>query len=598
MAFGVIDPLTWAEVLGSLPAGASVYQLTTNQNGKQVTTKAVPSDYQLQPGDAIEVVMADGSHILRHVNQRGDDLDNPVVIKAAPKAAQDKPDVRNFGTTANPDWRQYNQTSKTWEPLTGVGNAPKPAIDAKTQAMAESAAQKIRAGIKPTQAELAALNMVRDAAGVQGAPGGTAGSGGSGGNGYVFPLVGWHGTVSPHGAPDAIGGSDLMAPLGTPVVAMRGGKVLSAGWDTLGGNSVLIQGDDGNQYYYAHLHDTPLVSAGDMVATGQSLGIVGNTGNAAGGPTHLHIGIGPTISTGAGPHGGIGEGFDAVSLLKAAQSGGAVPPSGFGLGGVGTTNRYQHVTVGGKEYIFDPATGKLSDSGVGAPQKPDLLERNGKTYQYDPTTDAWLPVKGLPDDTSGNKALAAIQQQYDTITYIQQQLASGLMNPSDASAYLGAVKQQTAAALAGTTPFDIYKEDLTNRYQQAQVGRDILNNQMTATDNLVKTLMPDKTFGLAGNGSTGGTNPYGLAQAMVGEAGGDVGPQPVSATAKALIDLLNPSNPQPTIGSSTAAALGPSMPGGSLPVGPIPGTENDGPAAPPPLQPGTGPADNTLREAA
>jgi murein DD-endopeptidase MepM/ murein hydrolase activator NlpD len=49
------------------------------------------------------------------------------------------------------------------------------------------------------------------------------------------------------------GASDLFAPRGTPVVAMRGGEVVSVGTeatDQYGGNNVLIQGDDGLTYYY------------------------------------------------------------------------------------------------------------------------------------------------------------------------------------------------------------------------------------------------------------------------------------------------------------------------------------------------------------
>jgi hypothetical protein len=42
--------------------------------------------------------------------------------------------------------------------------------------------------------------------------------------------------------------------------------------------------------YYAHL-DRQLVSAGDIVNVGDTLGLVGNTGNARGTPPHLHFGI-------------------------------------------------------------------------------------------------------------------------------------------------------------------------------------------------------------------------------------------------------------------------------------------------------------------
>lgn len=136
----------------------------------------------------------------------------------------------------------------------------------------------------------------------------------------VFPVVGYTDKVQDHWG-SVKGGSDLMAPRGTPVVAMEGGKVLESGWNDVGGNSVLIQGKDGNQYYYAHFDKAPSVKVGDVVESGTFLGPVGNTGDAQGGPTHLHIGIGPDIKLGADKYGGTGGDFDAVSLLNQAQSG-------------------------------------------------------------------------------------------------------------------------------------------------------------------------------------------------------------------------------------------------------------------------------------
>jgi hypothetical protein len=122
------------------------------------------------------------------------------------------------------------------------------------------------------------------------------------------------------------GAADLFAPAGTPVVAAMGGTVTDAGYSKIGGNYVQIQGQDGNQYYYAHLQDTPLVKAGQQVGPGAQLGGVGDTGNAKGTGTHLHFGAGPSILEGTGPAGGAGGGgFDAVGHLRAALAG-PVPP--------------------------------------------------------------------------------------------------------------------------------------------------------------------------------------------------------------------------------------------------------------------------------
>jgi|SRR5215471_478510 len=142
----------------------------------------------------------------------------------------------------------------------------------------------------------------------------------------VFPLPGWKGTVSPHwGVAGNLGGSDLMAPVGTPVVSMVTGKVVftstQATAPTSGGNSVEILGQDGLSYYYAHMLNPVGLKAGDTVVAGQSLGVVDNTGDAAHTASHLHIGIGKGILTGVGPTGGLGGGgYNAVGRLQALEN--------------------------------------------------------------------------------------------------------------------------------------------------------------------------------------------------------------------------------------------------------------------------------------
>ena len=85
-------------------------------------------------------------------------------------------------------------------------------------------------------------------------------------------------------------GNDLFAPGGTPFVAVTDGSVFFQG-DPLGGNAAYVQGNDGNTYYYAHLND--YVGGARSVTAGELIGHVGNTGDAAGGPTHLHFEIRP-----------------------------------------------------------------------------------------------------------------------------------------------------------------------------------------------------------------------------------------------------------------------------------------------------------------
>jgi murein DD-endopeptidase MepM/ murein hydrolase activator NlpD len=85
-------------------------------------------------------------------------------------------------------------------------------------------------------------------------------------------------------------GTDMLSPRGTPVVAVVGGSVRGHN-SSLGGISFYLNGDDGNTYFGTHLDS--LSGASGRVSQGTVLGYVGNTGNARGGPTHLHFEIHP-----------------------------------------------------------------------------------------------------------------------------------------------------------------------------------------------------------------------------------------------------------------------------------------------------------------
>lgn len=133
--------------------------------------------------------------------------------------------------------------------------------------------------------------------------------------GTAFPVQGFQGQVQLHWGED-MGAADLFAAAGTPVAAMRGGKVVSAGYSDIGGWNVTIQGEDGLTYYYAHLQNRPSVSAGQAIAGGTIFGAVGDTGNAKGTGAHLHLGIGYGIQSGTGPRGGSGINFNATEYLQ------------------------------------------------------------------------------------------------------------------------------------------------------------------------------------------------------------------------------------------------------------------------------------------
>ncbi len=86
-------------------------------------------------------------------------------------------------------------------------------------------------------------------------------------------------------------GVDIFAPRGTPALAATDGIIRSIRSNALGGNVVWLRDPSrGINLYYAHL-DTQVVVAGQRVSEGDTVGFVGNTGNARTTKPHLHFGI-------------------------------------------------------------------------------------------------------------------------------------------------------------------------------------------------------------------------------------------------------------------------------------------------------------------
>lgn len=84
-------------------------------------------------------------------------------------------------------------------------------------------------------------------------------------------------------------GIDISGNYGDNVYAYKYGKVISSGYNSGGyGNMILIKHEDGSSTRYAHLSSV-LVSVGDTVYGGQTIGRVGSTGISTG--NHLHFEI-------------------------------------------------------------------------------------------------------------------------------------------------------------------------------------------------------------------------------------------------------------------------------------------------------------------
>ncbi len=88
-------------------------------------------------------------------------------------------------------------------------------------------------------------------------------------------------------------GIDIFAKRHTPLVAVSDGQIRFAGYKdgSLGGNVIWMRDTQRNQtIYYAHLEEV-LVDSASYVTKGDTIGTVGNSGNAQTTHPHLHFGI-------------------------------------------------------------------------------------------------------------------------------------------------------------------------------------------------------------------------------------------------------------------------------------------------------------------
>lgn len=121
-------------------------------------------------------------------------------------------------------------------------------------------------------------------------------------------------------------GVDIFAPRGTPAIASSAGIITGVGTNSLGGNVAFVTDNERNvRIYYAHL-DRWNVTNGQRVSVGDTVGFVGNTGNARTTGPHLHYGI---YDSGGGavnplPFIRLGRGPARQSLLPASRLGDSI----------------------------------------------------------------------------------------------------------------------------------------------------------------------------------------------------------------------------------------------------------------------------------
>lgn len=85
-------------------------------------------------------------------------------------------------------------------------------------------------------------------------------------------------------------GEDILAPEGAPIVSPTEAVVIRTGTGSGSGKYVTTANPGGESFVYMHLSEIS-VKAGDELDVGDLIGLVGDTGNAKGGPAHLHLEI-------------------------------------------------------------------------------------------------------------------------------------------------------------------------------------------------------------------------------------------------------------------------------------------------------------------
>jgi peptidoglycan LD-endopeptidase LytH len=112
--------------------------------------------------------------------------------------------------------------------------------------------------------------------------------------GGACPVAGPVTYVDSWGAPRSGGrgheGVDMIAARGTPIAAIYSGVIDRATTSTLGGITIWLRSDAGDEYYYAHLDGYAAgIATGVRVSEGEIIGYNGSTGNAPDYLPHLHF---------------------------------------------------------------------------------------------------------------------------------------------------------------------------------------------------------------------------------------------------------------------------------------------------------------------
>ncbi|WP_424212594.1 peptidoglycan DD-metalloendopeptidase family protein [Streptomyces sp. BI20] len=237
-----------------------------------------PDPAVLAPAEAIPSVGGAGEALLNRLLQQAEyqaDAENRRELAQAADAAQE---------SAAREAREAKVAAQTEK-------------DEADQAAKEATAKAERAAAE----EVASRSGDRSGAGASEGSGGSGESagGGSGGAGSGTSVGAWalptssyvitarYGTAGSMWSSGSHTGLDFAAPVGTPVKAVNGGTIVSAGWANAYGYRIVLRLTDGTEIWYCHLSSMSVTSGG--VAAGETIGRVGKTGNVTGAHLHLEV---------------------------------------------------------------------------------------------------------------------------------------------------------------------------------------------------------------------------------------------------------------------------------------------------------------------
>lgn len=243
---------------------------------------------------------------VQHVSDRRPDRDDvEVTEQRAIAVPKDPVTMRNIGTDREPEWRFENHLYGPVTVAVYLSKTVNTFSDPPLPALLEIPARESRSVVLGPLDELQSWRYRIE---MQAVPGATD-LAKLGGPTYRVPLradtpirvgQGFGGAFS-HDTPGSFYAVDFSLPIGTPIVAARGGVVMDTARnfhrngndearDAPRANYVRILHDDGTMAVYAHLdYRGVTVDDGQRVQAGQLIGRSGNTGYSTG--PHLHFAI-------------------------------------------------------------------------------------------------------------------------------------------------------------------------------------------------------------------------------------------------------------------------------------------------------------------